>query len=155
VHAKVTARWDFEAPPGGKDSLYSLLRGSRADLIIKQGPEQHYLPILYVENKTATSADEFERALRAALRKLAVTYPGLEARRAGGLWEVVVPEKYNVGHEAHFAQVTESFLRYLAAGKMPSWEVPNMIAKYFTTTEAYRLSHVVEKSQAPNHSHRN
>jgi len=24
---------------------------------------------------------------------------------------------------------------------MPDWEVPNMIAKYFTTTEAYRLSH--------------
>ena len=140
VHAKVIARWDFEAPPGGKDSLYSLLRGSRADLIIKQGPEQHYLPILYVENKAAISTDGFERALRAALRKLAVTYPGLEVRRAGGLWEVVVPEKYNVGHEAHFAQVTESFLRYLAAGKMPSWEVPNMIAKYFTTTEAYRLS---------------
>jgi hypothetical protein len=24
---------------------------------------------------------------------------------------------------------------------MPDWEVPNMIAKYYTTTEAYRLSH--------------
>jgi hypothetical protein len=36
--------------------------------------------------------------------------------------------------------VTERFLRFLAEGKMPAWEVPNMLAKYYTTTEAYRLS---------------
>jgi hypothetical protein len=46
-----------------------------------------------------------------------------------------------VGHEAHFAQVTENYLKYLAAGQLPEWEVPNMVAKYYTTTEAYRLSH--------------
>jgi len=52
-----------------------------------------------------------------------------------------VPDKYRVSHEQHFAQVTENFLRFLADSSMPSWEVPNMIAKYYTTTEAYRLSH--------------
>ena len=36
--------------------------------------------------------------------------------------------------------MTEKFLRFLSEGKMPDWEVPNMLAKYYTTTEAYRLS---------------
>jgi hypothetical protein len=52
----------------------------------------------------------------------------------------VIPEKYNVGHEAHFAQVTENFLHYLDGTPMPACEAPNMLAKYYTTTEAYRLS---------------
>jgi hypothetical protein len=36
--------------------------------------------------------------------------------------------------------VTERFLEYLVNGNMPDWEVPNMIAKYYTTTHALRLA---------------
>ena len=53
---------------------------------------------------------------------------------------MTVPEKYDVGHEAHFAQVTENYLRYLRAGRLPDWEVPNMITKYATIMKAYELS---------------
>ena len=66
---------------------------------------------------------------------------GLDLKPAGAAWEIVIPDKYRVGHEQHFAQVTEKFLRFLADGNMPGWEVPNMLAKYYTSTEAYRLSH--------------
>ena len=141
VHAKVSALWKFEAPPGAGDTHYALLRGSRANLLIKQGAEQNYKPALYIENKSGASAAQFEQILRAAVAKLRSSRPGVELKPAGDSWEIVIPDKYRVGHEEHFAQVTETFLRYLAAGKMPDWEVPNMIAKYFTTTEAYRLSH--------------
>jgi predicted dehydrogenase len=141
VHAKVTALWKFEAPPGAADTHYALVRGTRCNLLIKQGAEQNYKPALYVENKSGAAAPQFEQTLRAALAKLSATRPGLDLKPAGAAWEVVIPDKYRVGHEQHFAQVTEGFLRYLAEGKMPDWEVPNMIAKYYTTTEAYRLSH--------------
>jgi len=141
VYAEVRALWRFEAPPGAKDTHYSLLRGTRAWLRIQQGPEQHYVPILYVENKADAPAAAFERALRAAVTKLTATWPGLDLKPAGQNWEIVVPEKYNVGHETHFAQVAERYLRFLAAGQMPAWEVPNMLAKYYTTTRAYALSH--------------
>ena len=139
VHAKVTARWEFEAAPGAKDSHYSVLRGGRANLIIKQGPEQQYLATLYVENKQDEQAT-FEKALREAIKRISTKYPGIDLKKSDGLWEVTIPEKFKVGHEAHFAQVTESFLRYLEQGTLPDWETPNMIAKYYTTTEAYRLS---------------
>jgi hypothetical protein len=86
-------------------------------------------------------AGAFEKQLNSAVTKLALRYPGIEVRPAGSRWEVFVPERYRVGHEAHFAQVTENFLSYLASGKLPAWEEPNMVSKYFTTTEAFRLSH--------------
>jgi hypothetical protein len=141
VQAKVAALWRFEAPPGTGDTLYALVRGTRANLVIKQGAEQNYKPALYIENNGIAPA-QFEPTVAAALAKLNVTWPGLEMKPAGAAWEIVIPDKYRVGHEQHFAQVTERFLRYLAEGKMPKWEMPNMIAKYYTTTEAYRLSHL-------------
>jgi predicted dehydrogenase len=141
VQAKVAALWRFEAPPGTGDTLYALVRGTRANLVIKQGAEQNYKPALYVENNGIAPA-QFEPTVAAAVAKLNVTWPGLEMKPAGAAWEIVIPDKYRVGHEQHFAQVTERFLRYLAEGKMPEWEMPNMIAKYYTTTEAYRLSHL-------------
>ena len=141
LHVKVVALWNFEAPAGAKDSHHSLLRGTRANIRIKQGPEQNYLSTLYLENKAGVSAAEFETRVRNTIANLCATWPGLEVKPAGADWRLVIPEKYTVGHESHFSEVTENYLRYLAAGKMPAWEVPNMLAKYFTTTEAYRMSH--------------
>jgi hypothetical protein len=140
VHAKVVARWDYEAPPGAKDAHYALLRGTQANLVIKQGAEEKYAPTLYIENIAGASTADFEKAVRGAVGKLAKDWPGVDVKAAGIAWKIIVPEKYNVGHEAHFAQVTEKYLRYLADGKIPAWETAGMLAKYFTTTEAYRLS---------------
>lgn len=52
-----------------------------------------------------------------------------------------IPDRYRVGHEAHFGQVTEQFLEYLRNPRsIPAWEKANMLAKYFVTTEGVRLS---------------
>jgi predicted dehydrogenase len=142
VHVKVTARWDYEAPPGAGDTHYSLLRGTRASLVIRQGPQQAYRATLYVESNPDVPAADFERALRAAIARLGGRWPGLELKPGGAAWQVVVPERFATPHEDTFARVTENYLRQLAAGKLPDWEVPNMLAKYYTTTEAYRLSHM-------------
>jgi hypothetical protein len=45
-----------------------------------------------------------------------------------------------VGHEAHFGQVAEKYLGFLVQGSMPEWEVPNMIVKYYTTTEGLKAA---------------
>jgi hypothetical protein len=78
--------------------------------------------------------------VKAAIASLQTDYPGVGLRRDGARWAVTVPERYNVGHEAHFAQVTENFLKYLRSGKLPAWEVPNMLTKYATIMQAYQLS---------------
>ena len=81
-----------------------------------------------------------EKARRAAVARVARKYPGIEVKADGSQFVVAVPDKYHNGHEAHFTQVTENFLKYLRAGKLPAWEVPNMITKYATIMQAYELT---------------
>jgi hypothetical protein len=49
VHAKVSVTWAYKAPEGAGDTHYSILRGSKANLIIRQGADQQYKPTLYIE----------------------------------------------------------------------------------------------------------
>jgi hypothetical protein len=47
----------------------------------------------------------------------------------------MIPQNLRVGHEEHFAQVTNRFFDYLKApATMPAWEQSNMLVKYFITT---------------------
>jgi predicted dehydrogenase len=140
VCAKVSVIWNFQAPPGGDDTHYSVVRGTKASLVIRQGAEQKYKPVLYVENVGQTDDMAFESAVKVAVESLQAKYPGIGFRRDGKAWRVTAPDKYDVGHEAHFAQVTGNYLRYLRAGRLPDWEVPNMLTKYATIMKAYELS---------------
>jgi hypothetical protein len=76
-----------------------------------------------------------------AMESVRAEFAGVDMERLGSEWRVLVPQSYHVGHEAHFGQVASAFLRYVAEGALPSWEVPNMIAKYHTTTRALALAH--------------
>jgi hypothetical protein len=49
VHAKVAVTWAYKAPEGTGDTHYSIMRGSKAALVIRQGAEQNYKPSLYIE----------------------------------------------------------------------------------------------------------
>jgi len=138
VYAKVSVIWNFEAPAGTQDTHYSIMKGSKANLIIRQGADEGFKPILYVEPVGAK--DEISDQLIASIAKFGEEFPGLSVTEVEKGWKVNIPDEFKLGHEAHFAQVTEQFLKYLKGGKLPDWEVPNMISKYFVTTEGYRLS---------------
>lgn len=138
VYAKVSVIWNFKAPEGAGDMHYSIMRGTKANLIIRQGAEQQYKPVLYIEPTIKDTA--FESVLNTQLQKILQAHPGVELKKIKTGWEVVIPEKYKEGHEAHFAMVTEKFLGYLKNKNMPSWEVPNMLAKYYTTTQALKMA---------------
>ncbi|MFO1323963.1 MAG: putative oxidoreductase C-terminal domain-containing protein [Burkholderiales bacterium] len=140
VHAKVTVRWNYEAPAGAGDTHCSVMRGTKAVLTIRQGEAEAWQPTLYVEPSAASDPATLDRALMAAMPGVQAQYPGVDVAPRGGAWRVVVPARYHVGHEAHFAQVTEQFLRYVAQRALPEWEVPGMLAKYATTTRALALA---------------
>ncbi len=131
--AKASVIWNYEAPEGTGDTHFSIMRGSNADLIIRQGDAEGYKPTLYVES----DSDGFEAALQAAIDgTINSQYPGVSIEKLSDTqWKVNIPEEYKVGHEAHFAQVTEKYLQYLKDGALPAWEIPNMITKYYTTTQ--------------------
>ncbi|MEL6717976.1 MAG: putative oxidoreductase C-terminal domain-containing protein, partial [Bacteroidota bacterium] len=102
--------------------------------------EQNYKPVLYVEPVNAEDETVLEASLSKAIEKIGMKFSGLSFKKADKGWEIIIPDEFKVGHEAHFAQVTEKYLQYLIDGKLPEWEVPNMLAKYYVTTKAYEMS---------------
>lgn len=138
VNAKVSVTWNYKAPEGTGDTHYSIMRGTKANLIIRQGKEEKFIPELYLEPIGNDSS--YEPVLTDQFKSLQNKYPGIELKKLTKGWQIVIPEKYRVGHERHFASVTEKFLQFLTKGDMPEWEVPNMIAKYYTTSQALELA---------------
>jgi predicted dehydrogenase len=133
INVKITALWNYKAPEGAGDTHYSKLTGTKSSIIIKQDKEEKYLPTLYVEPATNAGA-EFGNTLSASVTKLAEKYPGITVEKSANGWKINIPDKYKIGHEAHFGQVMQRYLQYLKDGKLPDWEVPAMLAKYYVTT---------------------
>lgn len=140
IHAKISVTWDFQAPEGTGDTHFSVMRGTKSSVIIKQGKEQNFKPALYIEPRENIDMVSFEKVLMTDLKQIQKQYPGLKLQKNAKGWEVIIPDSYKVSHEDHFAQVTKKYLQYLKEGALPSWEVPNMIAKYYTTTKSRAIA---------------
>jgi predicted dehydrogenase len=135
MHARVGVTWNYKAPEGAEDTHYSILRGTKANLIIRH---EGNVPSLFVQ--PVKSDPLLDKALKKIVEDWQTVYPGLDLRNNGKEWEFVIPNKYREGHEAHFARVMTRFLEYLEKKNMPEWEIPNMIAKYYTTTQALEMA---------------
>ena len=138
VYIKTTATWKYKAPEGTGDTYEAVMKGTKATLVIRQGAEQQYKPVLYIEPVSKDS--NYKNTLEEKFKDIQTKYPGVELKVSGNGWEVIVPEKYQEGHEEHFARVTKNFLEYIKNKDMPAWEVPNMLAKYYITTKGLALA---------------
>jgi len=137
AHVKLDVLWRWEAPAGTGDTHCALYRGTKSRVEVRQGARENYQPELYVVPADASVQSALERRMEA----LSAQYPGVSLASEDNEFRVTIPERYRVGHEAHFAQVTNQFLAYLKEpGRLPRWENPNMLAKYFVTTEGVGLS---------------
>jgi predicted dehydrogenase len=141
IQVRLDVLWDFEAAGGGGDTHLAVFRGGLAHVDVRQGKEQDYHPELYVvANRLADHASVLT-AVKAKVGRLQDHYPGVAVADQGGEVQVTIPPHYRTGHEAHFGEVTRQFLQYLRApGTLPAWEKPNLVAKYFITTEGVRLA---------------
>lgn len=139
IYAKVSVEWKYEAPTGGGDTHYSVMRGTNCDLVIRQGAEEKYQPVLYAENFKTGTLKEFSVQLEKALKSLPYDSLRIEVNNNNSL-KIIIPPKYRVSHEEHFGQVMAKYLGYLKAGRLPDWEVPDMITKYYTTTSALKMA---------------
>lgn len=133
VVAKLSIEWRSKSVDGKGDTQKTLLRGTNCTLEIRDGE-------LYVianeKNDLGLFAGNLEKAIVQDLPQTGLTIEKVN----NYTWKVNVPDKYRVPHETNFSQVMQSFLGYLKEGKLPSWEVPNMITKYYTTTSALKLA---------------
>ncbi len=141
VHVKLNVLWDFEAPAGTGDTHLAVFRGTRSRVEVRQGPEQNYRPELDVVPNQAGDQGAVLAAVRRKLSDVRAEFPGVAAEDAGQQVRVSIPDRYRVGHEAHFGAVTRQFLEYLKnPASFPAWEKPNMLAKYGVTTAGVEWS---------------
>jgi predicted dehydrogenase len=150
VHTKLNVIWDCEAPAGSGDTHFAVYRGSRARVEVRQTSADKYRPEVYVVPAAPAAKAQVLAAVEARLKALQGQYPGIAVEDRGAEIHVGIPDTFRVGHEAHFAQVTSNFLRYLRNhGSLPSWERPNMLAKYYVTTKGTELSRQGPSKAAP------
>ncbi|HEX6848446.1 MAG TPA: putative oxidoreductase C-terminal domain-containing protein, partial [Chitinophagaceae bacterium] len=138
VHAKTSVIWNYKAPEGTGDTHYSIMRGTKANLVIRQGQDENFKPVLSIEPVRNDAG--YQSTMEEQFKKISAKFPGVELYKTAKGWSVKLPEKLVEGHEAHFGRVTNNFLEYLKNKNMPAWEVPNMLAKYYTTTKALEVS---------------
>lgn len=137
VDVKLEILWNWEAPEGSGDVYEAAFVGPKLRAEIRQGKPEKFIPELYLVPSDASVAT----AVRKKVEALQSRWPGLGAEPTGNDIRIVIPEKYRVGHEAHFAQVTNRFFEYLRSPKsIPAWERPNMLAKYYVSTKGVEMS---------------
>ena len=142
IHVRLDVLWNYESPTG-TDTHHAVYRGTNARIEVRQGEKENYRPTLYVVPVRPEQRATLLRALRSHIDRLQATYPGVGFKDLGNELLITIPDRYRVGHEAHFAQVLNQFLEYLRTPKsMPPWERPNMVAKYYVTTSGVALAQV-------------
>jgi predicted dehydrogenase len=140
IHGRLNTTWAFEAGPGEGDSEVSTYRGARATLEIRGGKQEGFVPQVYVI-PTPAAFREVLAAVEVRIAALGGAYPGLAVEERGARLRIAIPDRHRIGHEAHFALLTERFLRAVRdPGSIPAWERTNMIAKYALTTRGVDLA---------------
>jgi predicted dehydrogenase len=135
IHVELKALWGLEDRSGGGDSHFARVRGSRSAIEVRQGAAENHRPEVYVV-PVEGQGGAVRAALQRRLVRLQEHYPGVALADHGSQLRLLIPDRFRVGHEAHFGQVTNLFLGYLRhPGSLPGWERPNMLAKYRVTTE--------------------
>ncbi|MFN7997406.1 MAG: putative oxidoreductase C-terminal domain-containing protein [Bryobacteraceae bacterium] len=136
THAHLEIIWNWEANEGPGDVYEAAFRGSRAQVEIRQGKPESYIPEVYVVPGEPADHNRIVAAVRAKVSELQSSWPGLAAIDDGAAIRLSIPPHFRVGHEAHFGQVITRFFDYVKQPRsMPPWERAYMLAKYYVCTE--------------------
>jgi predicted dehydrogenase len=140
AQVRLKVLWNWESP-AGVDFHHAVYRGTHSSVEVRQTARENYRPELFVAANGAERRGAVATAVHARVGRLQGIYPGVGWESAGDELHITIPDRYRVGHEAHFAQVVAEFMKYMASPQsMPAWERPNMLAKYFVTTTGAQLS---------------
>jgi predicted dehydrogenase len=136
VHAELEIAWNWEAAEGG-DVYEASFRGPRARVEIRQGKAERFVPEVYV----AAPGPGVDEAVARRVAALQSRWPGLTAVKSGDGIHVAIPEKFRVGHEEHFGQVTNRFFESVSQpDAAPAWENNYMLAKYLVSTRGTEMA---------------
>ncbi len=127
IRVRQRAEWRPWGPEGGGDLHSALVRGTDADIIVRQGPETAYAAELHLR---AEDDRGLERRLTEAVEDWQADFPGLAMAPSGIGFELVVTADLRSSHESHFAQVLDGFLDRLDGGRWPADEARRIRTRY-------------------------
>ncbi len=131
AHVALDIRWNWESAEG--DVYEASFRGTKSRIELRTPGALFVIPEPASAREVFAALDHW-----AAMQKI---YPGLAIEHHAKEARIVIPEKYYVGHEDHFGQVTNLFFDYLKApATLPAWEQSNMLAKYFISTRGVEIA---------------
>jgi predicted dehydrogenase len=136
VHVKVA--WNLEQSPGVGDTHRTLVRGTVADLVVRQLPERGYRTE-YVVVPRDDYAD-FGAGLAAALRRRLPGWSGLGVQRQGEEYLVHIPPVALTTHEQHFCAARDTFLDEIERGAERPEHRGNTLTKYRLLVAARELA---------------
>ena len=139
IPVEIETLWGLEEPADGGDLHRAVLRGTRADLVVDQGPETQFRTTLSV--KPAESSAAYAQALAKAIDNMQNEFPGLGFEPAGAGFRISIPPRLRTTHEQHFAAVLQTFLTWLDEGNWPENLVSDLECKYTLLAHALELSH--------------
>ena len=137
VRVRQRAEWGQREPPGTGDRHPATIRGTRATLHVRHGPETDFVGELDVE---PVAGADVEQALRSAVRDWQDAFPGLDVVPVDDGFRFVIPDALRTSHESHFAMVLENFLDYVDAGTWPAWLSPGIRMRYTLLARAQALA---------------
>jgi len=137
IHVGLDMVWEWLESAGGGDIHTEIWRGTKARIELRHGPKYGWRPELYV-----VPVADIGAALERRIADLAKTHKGLGVEKPGGAWKIVIPDELRIGHDAHFRELTNSFLAHIDnPTSLPAETNANLLAKYYVTTAAEAASH--------------
>ena len=138
VPVHLDSLWHLAIPEGGGDTHHAIARGTRADLVVDQGPDTGFRTELTV--RPASLDADYARALDEAVAALRAVFPGLRVEPTGSAFRIAIPEALRTTHEEHFAAVLDQFLAYVDRRQWPDNLGPDLVTKYTLLARAAELS---------------
>ena len=134
VPVLVRVVWNLEPPAGGADTHRTLLRGTRAEIAIVQGPETGFRDELCV--RPVEDAAGVAKALERAIAGWQQRFPGTALVPRGEELRIHIPDALRIGHEAQFSLLRDEFIGYVDAGEWPPALAANIVCRYSLIAQA-------------------
>jgi predicted dehydrogenase len=150
IPVQVGVVWHGETPPGGGDTTHAVLRGTRATVEMRQGPQTGFREEVHVRPKRG------DRDLRRTLERTVAGWqdrlPGTKVSDRGKSLVLTYPDELRIPHEAQFSLALAQFLDNLD-GDWPAREEPNLLTRYTLIAKAAQRASLTgaiqfEKSRA-------
>lgn len=138
IPVEINNIWNLEIPPGGGDTHFCIVKGTRSDLLVRQLAERGFKTELLIVPRCAT--DEIIGAVEGCLDRWADVCPGLSLVAENDTLLIQIPDRLRTTHEKHFCKVRDAFLGHLDRGDAPAETRANMLAKYTLLAEARELA---------------